>query len=383
MACVRKRRGRYVVDFRDERGVRRWESYRTRKEADDALSTRVRDMRRGSYRAPSEIPSFESVAREWLEHKQDRRPATLAQWEAHLEKHILPTLGPLRLDQISVAVVERLRDSLRKAGLAPQTVNKVLTTVAAVFKFANRREYIDRNPAVIAERLHTGSGQVTVASAREDDAQPVVSPEGVLSPDQAGKLVAASDPGLYQTVFLAALLTGARIGELTALMWSDVDFETASLSIRRNLSWARTKGDREAGRKGPQFFEPKTRASRRTLRMPPELVSALRRWKLACPPGELGLVFPKADGSPLHRKQVLAKGLLPALGRAKLPRVDIHSLRHTFASALIMDGAPVTEVASLLGHSSPQVTLTRYSHWFKQVRTASVENLARAVIGGV
>jgi hypothetical protein len=58
MACVCKRRGRWIIDFRDSSGRRRWETYDTRKEADDALSVRVRELRRGSYRAPSEIPTF-------------------------------------------------------------------------------------------------------------------------------------------------------------------------------------------------------------------------------------------------------------------------------------------------------------------------------------
>jgi integrase len=208
-----------------------------------------------------------------------------------------------------------------------------------------------------------------------------VSSDEVLSPEQAGQLVAAAEPGLYQTLFLTALVSGARIGELTALAWADVDLDGRTLAIRRNLSWASTRAEGKGLR--PRFFEPKTRASRRTLRLPTELVSALKRWKLACPLGRFGLVFPDAAGDPLHRKRVYARGLLPALKKAKLPHVTIHSLRHSFASALIMQGAPVTEVASLLGHSSPTVTLNVYSHWFQRVRTTSVETLARTVVAGI
>jgi len=61
----------------------------------------------------------------------------------------------------------------------------------------------------------------------------------------------------------------------------------------------------------------------------------------------------------------------------------MHSLRHSFASALIMAGAPVTEVQSLLGHSSPAVTLKVYSHWFKNVEADSVDRLAKNLTTGL
>jgi len=79
---------------------------------------------------------------------------------------------------------------------------------------------------------------------------------------------------------------------------------------------------------------------------------------------------------------VLAKeGLRPALKAAKLPQVSLHSLRHSFASALIMQGRPVTEVAALLGHSSPAITLTVYSHWFRaESSSTTIADLAGIVL---
>ena len=86
------------------------------------------------------------------------------------------------------------------------------------------------------------------------------------------------------------------------------------------------------------------------------------------------------DGQPMRRSTALRCGLWPALSRAGLRRVNMHSLRHSFASALIMAGAPVTEVQSLLGHSSPAVTLKVYSHWFTNVETNSVDRLAQGLM---
>jgi integrase len=117
--------------------------------------------------------------------------------------------------------------------------------------------------------------------------------------------------------------------------------------------------------------------------MSSELVSALRRWKLACPPSALDLVFPNVEGTPRHRSTIAHDGLLPALEGAELRRVTIHSLRHTFASALIIQGYPVTQVAYLLGHSSPSITLSVYSHWFKDVKTDAMAGLAKMVCAPV
>lgn len=122
----------------------------------------------------------------------------------------------------------------------------------------------------------------------------------------------------------------------------------------------------EEGPVRPRFYPPKTKAEIRTLPIPVELAGALRRWKLQSPRNELDLIFPMRDGQPMHRSTALRYGLWPALSRAGLRRVNMHSLRHSFASALFMAGAPVTEVQALLGHSSPAVTLKVYSHWFKE-----------------
>jgi integrase len=94
---------------------------------------------------------------------------------------------------------------------------------------------------------------------------------------------------------------------------------------------------------------------------------------------ELGLVFSTADGAPIRRSNALRYGMWPALKRAGLRRVTMHSLRHSFASALIMQGAPITEVQHLLGHSSPAVTLKVYSHWFRDLHIDSLASLSTAI----
>ena len=199
-----------------------------------------------------------------------------------------------------------------------------------------------------------------------------------MKPDEVGRMIEHAQPGLYRSLLMMAALTGMRSGELLAVQWGDIEFDPEPrVHVRRTLSWARATG--EEGSPKPRFFPPKTTSGARTIRLVPELVAALKRWKLQCPVSELGLVFPTPDGTPIRRSNALRYGLWPALARAELRRVTMHSLRHSFASALIMQGAPITEVQHLLGHASPTVTLKVYSHWFRDLCTDSLTGLSTAV----
>jgi len=363
--------------------VRRWQSYETRDEADAALSKLVPAVRQGTYRAPSALPTLEAVARDWFATKAGHRVSSQAGWQVHLDRHILPALGKRRIDKIGVADVDAFRDNRRAAGLAPQTVNKLLTTLAAIFTCAQRRELITRNPATVTERCRLNADELAMETllTDADDSNESVSPGDVLSPEEAARLIAAAAPGFAKTFLLTAVLTGARVGELTALTWDDVNFATGRLSIRRSVSWAKLRDQKDSK---PRFYEPKTPAGKRTIDLAPELVSALKPWKLACPKGPLSLVFPTEDGTPKHRSTITHHGLRPALIAAGLPQVTLHSLRHTCASALILAGTDCLEVAKFLGHAKPTVTMSVYAHWFNTRKTAgTMAAVAGAVFGAL
>jgi integrase len=112
-----------------------------------------------------------------------------------------------------------------------------------------------------------------------------------------------------------------RHDELLTLRWSDIDLQAGKIFVRRSLCRSRSKG--EIGPARPRFYEPKTRSGIRTLPAPPELVSALRVWKLECPKGQLDLVFAAPTGLPAHRSNILRYGLYGTLRRAGLRRVDM------------------------------------------------------------
>jgi integrase len=111
------------------------------------------------------------------------------------------------------------------------------------------------------------------------------------------------------------------------------------------------------------FQEPKTKGSRRTIPLGPQLQAALRehrmasRWK-----GEDDLIFPNQDGGPLDRQNLVNREFRPALKKAGLPRIRFHDLRHTAATLMLKEHVPITVVSKILGHAKPAMTLDVYSH---------------------
>lgn len=365
----RGRPGRWLVDFYDHDGKRRIETHETQKGAKAARDVRLEQLRKGMYHAPDEIPTLKMVAEAWLSSKETgRRSSTQYESENRVYVHIIPALGNLRLDQVRVADIERLRDAARKK-LASQTVNKLLAAVSAIFDHAIKHGYTEKNPARVVDRLKLDTGEVVLGDGADENTRKRgtgrVTPDEVPTPEEVAKLLDAASAGRNRMFFLTAVHTGVREGELLALTWGDIDLDDRTVTIRRTITWARTKAEKEAGIKGARFYEPKTRAGRRTLEIPEELVPELRKWKLACPPSKMGLVFPTVDGRPLHRRTLHSEGLEPALNAASLRHFTIHSLRHFHASVLIGRGVPLTEVAARLGHSTPAVTMTVYAHFLR------------------
>jgi len=386
MACIKRTKYGYRADWRDKQGNRYRKTFDLKKDAEDFLSTVKVDIKNGTFLTAKTAPLFREVAEEWLKSKCDKRPSTLAQYRMHLDSYLLPAFGDARFSDLDVRMVTTQRNrwfeeqNSRCSGghLAPQTVNKLLTTLSMIFEFARKRKQCVGNVAADADRLLRNNGELTAATGPERRDPDEVAEDEVLSPDEVRRLLEHAEPGYYRTLFLMAAFTGGRHGELLALQWPDIDFEGGTVHFRRSLSWARLPGEEVR----PRFFRPKTKAGVRKVPLAPELVHELKVWKLQCPPSTDDLVFPIADGTPMRRHIVLRSGLYPALKRAKLRRVDMHSLRHSFASGLIAQGASVTEVQAYLGHASPTITLKTYSHWFNGVKTDSIARLARTALSG-
>jgi integrase len=371
----------YRLDYRPLglRGPRKRLFFPTKKAAEKHLAETSTKVSRGEYLDSTKVPTFVDAAQRWYTSKTDRRPAYVADLRSRLDKHILPRIGETRLDRITVGAIEKLRDHLRVEGFSPLTVNAVLQMVGAVFKAAVRRGECTANPVDRVERAFMAAKELKPNDPEDDGSDGcAVNPDAILSPGEIAHMIDNAAPGLYRTLFSILAKTGLRSGEAFALSWSDVELTDAGpgrLCVRKTLTWARPKGEEMR----PRFYPPKTKAGLRTVKLTPTLVAELKRWKLQCPPNEYDLVFPTVDGKPIRRSNALRTGLWQALRRAGLRRVNMHSLRHSFASAMLVNGAPITEVQATLGHANPSITLRVYSHYIPSGDTGTVDRVANAI----
>jgi integrase len=187
------------------------------------------------------------------------------------------------------------------------------------------------------------------------------------------KAIVSALTGRWRPLLLTAIFTGLRASELRGLRWPNIDLSKRELHVR------------ERADEYKQLGRPKSGSGERTVPLTPLVVSALREWKLQCPKGELGIVFPTWNGSIAGLSSIVRDGLVPAqiaagvavevpgahgvrIKRAKYS--GLHALRHFYASWCInrrADGGlelPPKLVQERLGHSTIAMTLDVYGHLF-------------------
>jgi integrase len=178
----------------------------------------------------------------------------------------------------------------------------------------------------------------------------------VLTPAQARLFLRAASGDRLETLYVLALTTGMRLGELLAVKWRDVDLDRASLQVRATLQHTD---------EGFSFFQPKTRRSRRHITLTRGAVEALRRHRARQAEErllagtawwDLGLVFTNTEGGPLQKSNLHFRSFKPLLRAAGLPPIRFHDLRHTAATLLFLQGVHPKVVSEMLGHASISIT---------------------------
>jgi integrase len=361
MACIRKRRGRWVIDFYDQYGKRRWETMTkgtTKKKANERLREIEEQVSKGVYLPSSKIPLFSEVAKEWLEYKKPNlRITTWEVCEGHVRNHFKGLEG-LKTNRINVVTIEKFIREKQDQDMNINTLRKILVTLGQILSYAVRHKYLDQNPLRDAERPRSqgeegehGQDKITV-----------------LTPSQVKNFLGKVEGQKYQAMFKLAVFGGPREGELLGFKWSDMDWENNQIHVQRTY----TKG---------KFFATKTKTSNRKIDLGPAVMTELKKWKLACPKNELDLIFPNEAGKPMNYSNMVNRHFFPALKAAELPRMRFHDLRHTYASLMIEQGENLKYIQSQLGHSSPTVTMNVYAHLMKPSNQQAACRLENAVLG--
>ena len=356
MACISKRRDRYVVDFYDNHGNRKRKTLKrgiTKARAREILRDIEDKLTKGLYLPEERIPLFSEVAKDWLEFKKlNIRKSTWFCMEGHTRNHF-EELNNSKVNLITTAVIEKWITRRQQDSMNISTLRKVLVTLGQIMAYAVRHKYLDHNPVRDAERPR-GQGIIEEKKIK------------VLTPEEIKALMDAVTDQKYHTLFRLALMSGARQGELLGLKWSDIDWGASQILIQRTFN-------------NQAWYDAKTKSSKRRIDIGPGMIAELKKWKLACMPSRLNLVFPNEAGKPMNHNNLVSRHFDPALRHAGIDRIRFHDLRHTFASMLIEQGENIKYIQSQLGHSTPTVTLNVYAHLMKSENQEAAVRLEKAI----
>lgn len=295
--------------------------------------------------------TMEQFLEAWLVDVAPRRlrARSLERYEGIVRQYLVPQLGKVRLERLSAQHIDRLHAACLRS-LRPSTVGTVHACLRSALTYAVDRRILPMNPA---------DGVKPPRVARM--------PMKALSPSDSRRFLDAVSGDPLEAMYVLAIGTGMRLGELLALRWSDV------VDLGRMSTTSRIAVQQTLTRIGTSWYlaEPKTPESRRMIRLGRRGVRALlahrtrqKRMRMAAGTGwaDHNFIFADRFGEPLVSGHITSRELKPLLRRAGLPEIRFHDLRHTAATLLLGQGINPKIVSEMLGHSSVTITLDRYSH---------------------
>jgi integrase len=349
---VKKREDVWYAYWRDLQGKQHAKAVSPRKkDAEKYLDTVQATVHAGTYREIEDV-TFSVFAKRWLEDyaSVSVKASTLATYTSRINGPYTVTFGPLKLSQIGTADVQHYLAGLTRKKLSAATIRAHLVLLRNMLGHAVAWGHLAHNPA----------------SAVKGPKLPHTEMQS-LTPAEVTVFLAACDDQ-HRALFATAVMTGVRLGELLALQWDDVNWRAGTIRVRRSLY-------------NGQFVEPKTSRSVRVIGMSNRLAAILLEHKLAAPYSPFDLVFPTPEGTPMDPANLRKRVFTDTLTRAKLHKIRIHDLRHTFASLLINQGENLEYVQAQLGHSSITTTVDRYGHLMPDAHRGASDRLDATLFG--
>ena len=308
----------------------------------------------GTYQAPNRITVAEWME-EWLTTfcANKVKPLTLSSYSAMIRNHIVPAFGAVELQAVKGTHVQRLYNSMTKAGLSGKTVKNVGAILHKSFSVAMKQGIIAANPCDAAE----------LPKAEHKEIRP-------LADDEIPRFLAAIDGSPMRNAYALCLFAGLREGECLGLSWKQVDFERGRITVSQQLQ-------QEKGKGGRYYIAASTKSGKpRTIEPPPIAFEYLRAERVKQLEHQLkagpiwsnpdDLVFTDEAGGhyAIHTFYKRFKAIAGSIGR---PDARPHDLRHTAATVAIASGADVKSVQELLGHATASFTLNVYAHTSEQM----------------
>lgn len=362
---IRKRSdGRWEARYLGTDGNRRSVYGKTRQEVVRLLAAAVRDRDAG-LTALTDRQTVEQYLTSWLEKVQHQvDPSSHMRYEREIRLRLVPGLGDVQLSKLTGQQVETLYARKLKEGVTTSSVRYMHVVLHRALNDAVRLGLVHRNVC----------SMVDIPRLIRQEMMP-------LTEEQARILLEAAAGDPFEAVYVLALHTGMRRGELLALKWANVDLDNATLQVQATLQ--DTLG-------GWVIASPKTKHSRRKIALGPTVVEALRRHRVCQAEDRLcvgpawsdqDLVFSNAVGGIMNPYNFVQRQFKALLKRANLPEIRFHDLRHTAATLLLARGVNVKVVSEMLGHSNIGITLNIYGHVLPHMQQEAAHIMDRALRG--
>ena len=353
---------------------RRWVPAGTRRgDAEKLLADLVKRSHEGNTVVSEKVTLAAYLFDRWLPVQEPRlRRSTYDSYRRNIERHVVPALGAVPLDKLTVEDLDlfyarlltsgRLNGERGAAGLSPKTVRNIHLMLNKALADAHRKGTVVRNVAALADAPSLKARRRAEIKAWDVDQLAVF-------------LDAIAAHRLYAGFHLAAH-TGMRRGEVLGLPWGDVDLEVGRLSVRQALVSVAYE---------VELSDVKTGSGRRTIDLDPGTVDVLKLWRIQrseeCggrEPRDDDLVFTKEDGALIHPDS-FSQTFDRKVAKLPVPPISLHDLRHTHATLLLKAGVPVKVVSERLGHASAAFTMTVYQHVLPGMQSEAAELFADLV----
>ena len=319
-------------------------------------------LQTGSVLKPSDL-LLKDYLKQWQETSLKGRvdDKTYESYVYQLEHYIVPELGNRPICQITPMVIQKHYRTMQvDQELSPRTIRYTHSVLSNALKQAVKWRMLPKNPCDDVDLPKKNSQEMKAMSSEE-----------------VKSFIKTAKNHRLKVLFELMIATGLRPGEAYALQWADIDLEKGTLSVRRTLS--------RNSKKEFVFKDPKTKKSKRSMRLPKGLIKSLKHHKrkqaeeiLKANPeiySTSDLVFTARNGMPLDHSNVVNQVYKPMLEKAGLEAYRLYDLRHTCATLMIKANIHVKVVSERLGHASAMMTLDTYSHCLPDMQDEATSKL--------
>ena len=326
------------------------------------------EIEAGTYMKQNENMTFAQASELYMQNVVERkcRESTKNGYIGYLNNHILPYFGEKTLCNITKFDVEDFVNQLNNTRckhikstnngiieeltdkkLSNETINHIIFLCGAIFEYMVDSDVIAKNPVKKVSKMPKDVKESVFLTAEECN--------------KLFEVAKVKNENLY-LVLLTSIVTGMRQGEVLALTWDDIDFNSNTISVNKTYS----KG---------VLGKPKTNSSIRTVKISPKLAHLLKEHKLKAKPSNLNLVFSNEAGNYIDSRNLVNRFFKPCLKEAELKDITWHELRHSCITALAEEKVNLKSIQKQVGHSSENTTLRIYTHATEKMDSELVDAL--------